>query len=61
LALSAAGTWGVASHGNPDSLWAAAYPGLRCLLLAAIAGLIGTLAATLATRERHLFRYFKAR
>ncbi|MDR1188971.1 MAG: hypothetical protein LBK95_16235 [Bifidobacteriaceae bacterium] len=61
LALSAAGTWGVASHGNPDSTWAAAYPGLRCLLLAAIVALTGSLTAALATRERHLFRYFKAR
>ncbi|MCL2736974.1 MAG: hypothetical protein FWD75_10185 [Propionibacteriaceae bacterium] len=47
-------------HGPPD-YWSALYPGLRSLVAAGVAALIGALVAMTLIRENHLFRYFKHR
>lgn len=51
----------VAQDNNPGGVWPALFPGLRLIMLSAILALLGAVIGALATRERHLFRYFKAR
>ena len=46
---------------NPTDYWAALHPGLRSLITAGAATLIGALTAMTQIRENHLFRYFKQR
>lgn len=51
----------LAAWGNPEpaeTVWAI---GMRVVLAAGAASVIGAMVATLATREKHLFRYFKDR
>lgn len=47
--------------GNPDPGWYALGVSARTVVAGAAAVLIGTLIGVLATREQHLFRYFKDR
>jgi hypothetical protein len=61
LALSGALVWIAADFQNPDSAWASVFPAARCLIWATVSALMGTLAGALITRERYLFRYFRAR
>lgn len=56
VAVMAAGTWA-----SPDPGWAVWSLGLRVVGLGFIGALLGAVAASAATRERHLFRYFKER
>lgn len=51
----------LASWGNPEpagTVWAI---GMRVVLAAGAASVVGAVVATLTTREKHLFRYFKER
>ncbi|MDR2973299.1 MAG: hypothetical protein LBV00_01100 [Propionibacteriaceae bacterium] len=51
---------GASMWGNSD-WWPAWWPAIRAIGLAAVATLVGTLAALLLTREKQLFVYFKRR
>lgn len=50
-----------AAHGNPEPSREYWLIGLRILAAGGAAVLLGSVAATAATREKHLFRYFKER
>ncbi len=60
LVAAAALVW-VAGVGNPGPAWPTWVAGSRTLGAGAAAVVLGTLAGVAATRERHLFRYFKER
>jgi hypothetical protein len=53
--------WWVSTHDNPDSPWLPLGLAGQTITLASLAVLLGTLAATLAIREKHLFRTAKNR
>ena len=53
--------WRYCTVDNPDPTWPVFYPAARVVVLAAVTVLLGALTAALATREKHLFRYFKNR
>ncbi|MCL2787852.1 MAG: hypothetical protein FWD59_05065 [Micrococcales bacterium] len=53
--------WFASTNDNPDSPWPAMFPATQTVAIAGIAVLLGTIGATLATREKHLFRLFKNR
>lgn len=59
--LAAAAVAYAATVGNPDPSGYALGIGARTVVAGAAAVLLGTLIGVLATRERHLFRYFKDR
>jgi hypothetical protein len=59
--VALAGTAYAAALGNPDPAGEVWLIGARSVAAGAIGVLLGTLAAVAATRERHLFRYFKNR
>jgi hypothetical protein len=56
----AASLW-ASQAGNSADWWPAFFPAARTLVVAGAASALGSLVAVAATRERHLFRYFKAR
>lgn len=60
-ALSAALVAHAAIDGNPDPALAAWITGMRTVLAGGAAAILGILAGVVATRESHLFRYFKER
>ncbi len=53
--------WWVAAWGNPDPAYDVWAIGMRTVAAGGLGALVGAQAALLATRERHLFRYFKNR
>jgi len=59
--ITAAALLWVARTGNPDPSWTTWLTGARAVVAAGVACLLGVLAAVLATREKHLFRYTKDR
>lgn len=60
-AIAAAAVARAATTANPDPSDYAFLLGARTILAGSAAVLLGTLAGVAATRERHLFRYFKNR
>jgi hypothetical protein len=60
LALTPA-SYVLAGHGNSDNVMAASLSGLATVAATGAGAILGTMAATAATRERHLFRYFRTR
>ncbi|MFD7025046.1 hypothetical protein [Promicromonospora sukumoe] len=60
LVLAAVTAW-TAQIGNPDPGLETWYIGLRTVAAGTITPIIGALVGVLATKERHLFRYFKER
>lgn len=61
ISLATPGLILASSSGNPGGAWAAYFPAARTVALACLSVLAGTACGVVATRERHLFRYFKAR
>ncbi|MDR0432434.1 MAG: hypothetical protein LBH48_03870 [Bifidobacteriaceae bacterium] len=53
--------WWAAARNNPDPPWLALFLAAQTVALASLAVLLGTLAATLAVREKHLFKTMKNR
>ncbi|SDB91944.1 hypothetical protein SAMN05216410_0922 [Sanguibacter gelidistatuariae] len=51
----------LAAWGNPEPAGPVWVIGMRVVLAAGAAAVVGAVTATMATRERHLFRYFKDR
>jgi hypothetical protein len=53
--------WWSSTWANPDQPWSALFPTARTAILAGLAVVLTTSAATALTRERHLFQHFKRR
>lgn len=58
---SAVAVYWAAAYGNTADWWPAAFPAARTLAMGAFGAFSGAQIAMLATREAHLFRYFKNR